>query len=76
MEIDELKSELHKILNNFTDEQLLRTIYDFIKARENSREGEIWNTLTDEQKKEVYLSYEESEVDENLTDWDVIKSHQ
>ncbi len=69
----ELKSDLHKILDRIENEQLLRTIYDFLKQRETSKEGQIWQTLTEEQKKEVYLSYEESQDDKNLSDWEVVK---
>lgn len=57
----ELKSDLHKILDKIENEQLLRTIYDFLKQREDVEEGKIWKTLTEEQRKEVYLSYEESQ---------------
>jgi len=69
----ELKSDLHKILDGIEDEQLLRTVYDFLKQRENAEVGQIWKTLTDEQKKEVYASYEESKDDNNLTSWEDIK---
>ena len=62
----ELKSDLHKILDRIENEQLLRTIYDFLKQSENAKEGQIWKTLTEEQKREVYLSYEESQDDKNI----------
>lgn len=69
----ELKSDIHKILDRIENEQLLRTIYDFLKQGGNSQEGQIWKTLTEEQKKEVYLSYEESQDDKSLIDWDTVK---
>ena len=69
----ELKSDLHKILDRIENEQLLRTIYDFLTQRENAQEGQIWKTLTEEQKKEVYLSYDESQDDKKLTNWETIK---
>jgi hypothetical protein len=69
----ELKSNIHKILDKIENEQLLRTIYDFLKQGQTAAEGQIWKTLTEEQKKEVYLSYEESQDDKNLTHWDDIK---
>ena len=69
----ELKSDLHKILDRIENEQLLRTIYDFLKQSEGAEEGQIWKTLTEEQKKEVYLSYEESQEDKNLINWDTVK---
>jgi len=69
----ELKSSLHKIVDKINNEELLRTVYDFLKLRENSEEGRIWKTLTEDQKKEVYLSYEESEDERNLVDWEAVK---
>jgi uncharacterized radical SAM superfamily Fe-S cluster-containing enzyme len=69
----ELKSDLHKILDRIENEQLLRTIYDFLKQREIAKAGQIWKTLTEEQKKEVYLSYEESQDDKNLIDWETVR---
>lgn len=69
----ELKSNLYKILDKIENEQLLQTIYDFLKQSENAEEGQIWKTLTEEQKKEVYLSYEESRDNKNLIDWEVVK---
>ena len=68
----ELKSNLHKIVDKIDNEQLLQTIYDFLKLGENSQEGQIWKSLTEEQKKEVYLSYQESEDDGNLVSWDEV----
>lgn len=64
----ELRSDLHKILDTIEDEQLLRTIYDFLK-QENFKGGEIWGSLTDDQKKEIYASYEESQDDGKLVSW-------
>jgi hypothetical protein len=69
----ELKASLHKIVDKINNEELLRTIYDFLKLRENLEEGRIWKALSDEQKNEVYLSYEESENESNLIDWGEVK---
>ena len=70
----ELKSDLLRILNKIEDEQLLRAVYDFLKQGESAEVGQIWKTLTEEQKKEVYASYEESQDDKNLTTWDNLKT--
>ncbi|MFN3758936.1 MAG: hypothetical protein ACK4SF_06945 [Algoriphagus aquaeductus] len=69
----QLKSDLQKIIERIDNEQLLQTVYDFLKQREDSKEGEFWKSLTEEQKKEIYLSYEESENDENLIAWENLK---
>ncbi len=64
----ELKSNIHKIIDEIQNEQLLRTLYDFLKERNQNSTGQLWNTLTEEQKKEVLLAYEESENENNLID--------
>ena len=73
MKAIQLKSDLQKIIERIDNEQLLQTVYDFLKQREDSKEGEFWKSLTKEQKKEIYLSYEETEVDENLIAWENLK---
>ena len=64
----ELKSNIHKIIDGIQNEQLLQTLYDFLKVREISSPGRLWSSLTDEQKREVLLAYEESEDEANLID--------
>ena len=62
----ELKSNLHQIVDRIKDERLLRSIYSFLKERENSKDSSMWDSLTDQQKKEVLLAYDESEDEGNL----------
>jgi CHAD domain-containing protein len=69
----ELKSDLHKMLDQIENEQLLLTIYDFLKERTTASEGAMWKSLTEEQKKEVQLSYEESLLEEPLIAWEELK---
>ncbi len=69
----ELKSDLHKILDRIENEELLQTIYDLLKLRESTQGGQIWESLTENQKKEVDLSYDESQDDKNLVDWEAVK---
>ncbi|TNF42931.1 MAG: hypothetical protein EP311_04305 [Cytophagales bacterium] len=69
----QLKSDLRKIIERIDNEQLLQTVYDFLKQREDSKEGEFWKSLTDEQKNEIYLSYNEAEDDKSLIAWDSLK---
>ncbi len=62
----ELKSNLHQIVDRIKDERLLQAIYSFLKERENSKDSSMWDSLTDQQKKEVLLAYDESEDEANL----------
>jgi len=68
MGISELKSQLYKMLDKIEDEQLLRSIHSFLNERENSQEGRLWSSLTEEQRKEVLQAFDESEDESNLID--------
>ena len=63
-----MRSNIHKIVDQIQNEQLLQTLYDFLKAKESHEPGGFWNSLTEEQKQEVLLAYEESEDKANLLD--------
>ena len=73
----ELKSNLHQIVDRIEDDRLLRAIFSFLKERENSADSRIWDSLSDDQKKEVLLAYDESEDDANLIEnkdvWEKLK---
>ncbi|WP_114777499.1 hypothetical protein [Botryobacter ruber] len=62
----ELKISIHQLVERIQNEELLQALYDFLKSRESQTPGAIWNSLTEEQKREVLLAYEESEEEENL----------
>lgn len=68
----ELKSEIHKIIERIESNELLQSLYDFLKVKEKSTPGSLWNSLSEEQKKEVLLSFEESEDENNLISRDHI----
>lgn len=73
MNLVSLKYDLHNLLDKVESEQLLRTVYDFLSQVQN-KQGTIWNSLTEYEKSELFLSYAESENLENLKTWDNIKS--
>jgi hypothetical protein len=47
-------------------EQLLLSVHDFLVEHGQAKEGQIWRTLTEEQKQDVLASYAESEDERNL----------
>lgn len=66
MKTADLKYNIHKIVDEIKSEQLLQTLYDFLKVRDTDKYGQLWNALSAEQKEELLLSYEEAEDDNNL----------
>lgn len=68
----ELKSHIHKIVDEIQNEQFLQAIYTLLKSRGKNKSGRLWDSLTEEQKQEVLLAYEESEDENNLLDRDQV----
>lgn len=66
METLKLKNNLHRIIDRIENPELLQSLYDFLKVKENSSSGSLWKSLSEEQKREVLLSYKESEDEKNL----------
>ncbi|MFM6975530.1 MAG: hypothetical protein ACKOW2_01615 [Sphingobacteriaceae bacterium] len=66
MEAVELKSNIHKIVDGIQNEQLLQSLYDFLKLRAEAQPGQLWSKLSAEQQKELLLSFEESDDENHL----------
>lgn len=67
-----LKAKLHKLIDEIDNQNLLEEYYEEIKHLLKKSYANVWDTLTEEQKKEVLLSYEESEVEQYLHDNDSV----
>jgi len=63
-----LKSNLHKMIDRIENQTLLEDYYKEMKIILEKSQDSVWDKLTDDQKKDVLLSYEESEVDKDLID--------
>ncbi|MDP2890178.1 MAG: hypothetical protein Q8P34_14580 [Bacteroidota bacterium] len=69
----ELKQSFHHLIDSIDNENLLINFYDLIKKRSSAKEGQLWNNLTDQEQKELLLSWEESKNPENLIDHEEMK---
>jgi hypothetical protein len=69
-----LKSSLHAILDRIENEQWLCSVHDFLVEHEQAKEGQIWKTLTEEQKREVLASYAAPEEEQNFVSWKELKA--
>ena len=58
-----LKEDLHKLIDTTQDEKLLEEIFMILSSRNDYVAGELWNNLSEEQKKEVLASNSEIEND-------------
>ena len=67
-----LKTNLHKLIDQIESQNLLEEYYNEMKTLIQKTKVSAWDSLTEEQKKEVLLSYEESENGDNLLDNDTV----
>jgi len=63
----ELKASLHELIDGIQNSDLLESIHDILVKKQNSKEGHLWNILSESQKQEVLEAYDESDNPDNLT---------
>jgi len=69
-----VKQQLHEMIEKIEDERLLEKFYTLLSSIHLKQTGKLYDSLSDEQKKELNLSYEESFDDENLLNHDDVKA--
>ena len=67
-----IKDDLHSLIDKIDNNELLEMVYELLDSR--SREGELIKSLSEEQKKELYQSYDESLDESNLIDLDKLRA--
>jgi hypothetical protein len=68
-----IKDDFHHLIDTIEDEDLLKTYYQFIQTMNNHSDGVLWNRLSDAQKEELLISYEESFDEKNLLSHEQVK---
>jgi len=69
-----IKDDFHHLIDTIEDEQLLKSYFRLIQTMNSSSEGNLWNTLNEEQKKELLIAYDESFDERNLLSYEQVKS--
>jgi len=62
----ELKKNFHLLIDSIDNENLLINFYDIIKKSSSAKDGQLWERLANQDKKELLLALEESEDSDNL----------
>ena len=68
MEALNLKSNIYKIVAGIQNEELVKSLYNLLKNRQDSKSDQFWGRLSAEQKEEILLAFEESENEQNILD--------
>jgi hypothetical protein len=61
-----VKDKIHKLIDSIKDENALNGYLNLISKLNDIETGSLYNSLNEDQKRELNLSYEESEIDSNL----------
>jgi hypothetical protein len=68
-----IKEEFHHLIDSIEDEETLKAYYQLVQNLNDNQNGELWNKLTDEQKQDLLLSYEESFDPANMVSHEQVK---
>ena len=69
-----IKDDLHSLIDKIDNDDLLEMVYKILDSRNKSIEGELIRGLSEQQKKELYESYDESQDESNLIDLDKLRA--
>ncbi|MBK6858988.1 MAG: hypothetical protein IPK91_13210 [Saprospiraceae bacterium] len=61
-----LINSISELIQHINDQELLQLLYYMHIRHSSAKSGELWNSISPEQKEEVLKAYEESKNDENL----------
>jgi hypothetical protein len=62
----DLKNNFHHLIDSFDNENLLQKFYELMLRKKATKDGVMWEKLSEEEINELLLSNEESENPENL----------
>ena len=62
----DIGQSLHQLIDEIDNDRLLMKFYDLLFKSKVQKEGDLWNQLSDEQRKELLISESESKYKENL----------
>jgi uncharacterized protein YaaW (UPF0174 family) len=69
----ELKRSFHSLIDSIDNDCLLMNFYDLMKTRTLTKEGQLWNRLTEDEQDELLMTLEESENPESLISHEEMK---
>ena len=67
------REEFYHLIDSIEDQKQLTVYYELIQQLKLNETGKLWDSLTDAEKEEVMLSYEESFNQENLISHENVK---
>jgi|GEM_PF-944189 len=73
MSIQEIKTNVHSLVDEIESEKLLQQFYEVLKSvPRKEQQIDFWELFSEEQQRELENAWEESEREENLVRHDVV----
>ncbi len=69
-----LKTNLHRLVDQTENEELLRMAYNLLHLQKEADTSAFWESLTESQKAELHVSYQQGDDDEKLIAWNKLMS--
>jgi hypothetical protein len=66
----ELKKNIHLLVEGIENEATLQVLFQFLNDRKKNESSIFWDGLTNAQKQEILLAFEESDSENNLIERD------
>jgi len=73
MDAIELRKNFHLLIDSIENETLLTNLYDLMKSRSTTIEGQLWNRLTTQEQEELLMTLEESNNQDYLISQEEMK---
>ncbi len=73
MDKSTIRADFHRLIDRIDNEELLSAFYQLLEKRSEQQTGKLWDSLTEEEKDELLLSYKESQDEANRLSGDQIK---
>jgi hypothetical protein len=67
------REKFHKLIDAIQDDESLKSYFSLIQRLQHRQSGILWNQLSDDQRKELLLAYDESFDANNLLSHEQVK---
>lgn len=67
------KEAFHQLIDRIQDEEVLKGYFELIQHLDSNQTGSLWNSLSESEKAELLISFNESFDPKNLVSHDNVK---
>jgi len=70
----EIQNDFHSLIDSIDNDRVLLFFYNIMKKSSFDENGKLWERLSEDEKDELLIAFDESEEFDNLIDFHSIKS--